>query len=346
MHPLERRWPLWTPRRSCEVRQPGTRTHRHRSAGRRPDGAGPLGARISLFFARAVPRLRRRRSLFPGVAARARPRPAARSRPSPRRRCSCACCSRRPSGCSPTGSATTALVIVTLAWSALALALGLSLVAGFWPILVVGVAFLLAIGTMLPLIETVAVAGVRTAGLDYGRMRLWGSITFIVANFAGGVLIEALGGGFGIWLIASRRGARPSRRRTHCPPPPVASAAARRQRVRALAHVVRRRGCCARACSSVPRRHRLHARRARDVLHFRRAALAGAGPVGGVGRHAVGDRRHGRGGAVRVLGARRAPLRPGAAHRRRRRRLGGALDASWRSIRRSACSCRCSCCTR
>ncbi len=95
------------------------------------------------------------------------------------------------------------LVIVTLAWCALALALVLSNLFGYWPILAVGVAFLLAIGTMLPLIETVAVAGVRTEGLDYGRMRLWGSITFIVANFAGGVLIEALGGGFGIWLIAS-----------------------------------------------------------------------------------------------------------------------------------------------
>jgi PPP family 3-phenylpropionic acid transporter len=95
------------------------------------------------------------------------------------------------------------LVIVTLAWSALALVLALSVLSGFWPILAVGVAFLLCIGTMLPLIETVAVTGVRTAGLDYGRMRLWGSITFIVGNFAGGVLIEALGGSFGIWLIAS-----------------------------------------------------------------------------------------------------------------------------------------------
>jgi PPP family 3-phenylpropionic acid transporter len=95
------------------------------------------------------------------------------------------------------------LVIVTLAWSALLLALVASTLLGYWPILAVGVAFLLAMGTMLPLIETVAVRGVRTAGLDYGRMRLWGSITFIVANFAGGVLIEALGGGFGIWLIAS-----------------------------------------------------------------------------------------------------------------------------------------------
>ncbi len=72
------------------------------------------------------------------------------------------------------------LVIVTLAWSTLALALGLSMVGGYGPILVVGVAYLLANGTMLPLIETVAVAGVRNVGLDYGRMRLWGSITFIV----------------------------------------------------------------------------------------------------------------------------------------------------------------------
>jgi len=95
------------------------------------------------------------------------------------------------------------LVIVVLAWSALALAIVVAFLAGYWPILVIGVAFLLAVGTMLPLTETIAVAAVRTAGLDYGRMRLWGSITFIVANFIGGVLIEALGGGFGIWLIAS-----------------------------------------------------------------------------------------------------------------------------------------------
>jgi len=93
-------------------------------------------------------------------------------------------------------------VILAMAWSALALALGVSAVSGFWAILLVGVAFLLAIGTCLPLVETITVSGVRSAGLDYGRMRLWGSITFIVANFAGGVLIEAFGGGSGIWLIA------------------------------------------------------------------------------------------------------------------------------------------------
>jgi MFS transporter, PPP family, 3-phenylpropionic acid transporter len=94
-------------------------------------------------------------------------------------------------------------VIITLAWSGLALAFLLSQLMGFWPILAVGVVMLLAVGTMLPLNETVAVSAVRSAGLDYGRMRLWGSLAFIVANFAGGVLIEALGGSFGIWMIAS-----------------------------------------------------------------------------------------------------------------------------------------------
>ncbi len=94
------------------------------------------------------------------------------------------------------------VVIVTLAWCALALILGLSLVSGYAPILAIGVVFLLANGTMLPLIETVAVRGVRTEGLDYGRMRLWGSVTFIIANFVGGLAIEALGGSFAIWLIA------------------------------------------------------------------------------------------------------------------------------------------------
>ncbi len=118
-------------------------------------------------------------------------------------------------------------VIVALAWSGLALVLIVSQLSGYWPILVVGVSALLTIGTMLPLIETVAVGGVRTAGLDYGRMRLWGSITFILANFAGGVLIEALGGGFGIWLIAIAAGLTIAAAHG-IPPPPVKAQIARK----------------------------------------------------------------------------------------------------------------------
>jgi PPP family 3-phenylpropionic acid transporter len=93
------------------------------------------------------------------------------------------------------------LVVLVLAWAALALVAALGFASGYGAILVLGVAFLLANGTMLPLIETIAVRGVRTQGLDYGRMRLWGSVTFIVANFVGGLAIEAVGGGFALWLI-------------------------------------------------------------------------------------------------------------------------------------------------
>ena len=45
----------------------------------------------------------------------------------------------------------------------------------------------------MPLTETIAVCGVRTAGLDYGRMRLWGSLTFIVVDFVGGVAHRGAG---------------------------------------------------------------------------------------------------------------------------------------------------------
>ena len=54
----------------------------------------------------------------------------------------------------------------------------------------------------MPLTETVAVSGVRHAGLDYGRMRLWGSLTFVAASFAGGFAIAHWGSGAGIWLVA------------------------------------------------------------------------------------------------------------------------------------------------
>ena len=94
------------------------------------------------------------------------------------------------------------LVVIVLAWSALASALLLSLMSGFAAILVVAVAFLLATSSMMPLTETIAQTSISTAGLDYGRVRLWGSITFVIANLVGGLLIDEFGGGVGVWLFA------------------------------------------------------------------------------------------------------------------------------------------------
>ena len=44
-----------------------------------------------------------------------------------------------------------------------------------------------------PLVESIAMSGVRTAGHDYGRMRLWGSAGYVAANLASGWLDERYG---------------------------------------------------------------------------------------------------------------------------------------------------------
>ena len=64
---------------------------------------------------------------------------------------------------------------------------------GFWPML--AATFLLAIfwTTIMPLVETIAVAGIRKHGLDYGRVRLWGSASFIFASFGAGFVIQRWG---------------------------------------------------------------------------------------------------------------------------------------------------------
>ena len=72
------------------------------------------------------------------------------------------------------------LIVLAAAASVLAaLLLGAS---GFWLIFSIVFAFTIALSTMMPLIETIAVAGVKAEGLDYGRMSLWGSLAFIAAT--------------------------------------------------------------------------------------------------------------------------------------------------------------------
>ena len=92
--------------------------------------------------------------------------------------------------------------LIVLAWASMAIVLALSQASGFWPILLLMVPLIIAFTTIMPLTETVAVSGVRHAGLDYGRMRLWGSLTFVAASFAGGFAITRWGSAAAIWLVA------------------------------------------------------------------------------------------------------------------------------------------------
>lgn len=92
-------------------------------------------------------------------------------------------------------------MVIMLAWSGLAFAILLSQSFHLWPIILFSTLVMLTTSSIMPLTETLAMRAVRAHGLDYGRMRLWGSISFIVATLIGGAAIERWTGSVFIWLL-------------------------------------------------------------------------------------------------------------------------------------------------
>jgi PPP family 3-phenylpropionic acid transporter len=64
---------------------------------------------------------------------------------------------------------------------------------GFWQMLAASILLAINWTTIMPLIETVAARGIRTGTLHYGRVRLWGSLSFIAANLGSGIIIGLIG---------------------------------------------------------------------------------------------------------------------------------------------------------
>ena len=60
---------------------------------------------------------------------------------------------------------------------------------GFWPIFVVSTIFTLVYAGVLPMGETIALRTV-SAESGYGRVRLWGSVSYLVAAAVGGAVLE------------------------------------------------------------------------------------------------------------------------------------------------------------
>lgn len=94
-------------------------------------------------------------------------------------------------------------VVIGLAWAGVGCLALLSTAYGLLPILLLTLLHALCWSSIMPLTETVAVTGVRRAGLDYGRMRLWGSLSFIAASFVGGALVSRFGAEVAIWLLTA-----------------------------------------------------------------------------------------------------------------------------------------------
>ncbi len=83
--------------------------------------------------------------------------------------------------------------VIALASGALLMSLLYIPSSSFWTILAVTIGFALFWVSIMPLTETIAMSGVRLDGLDYGHMRLWGSLSFIGVSVLGGLAIERAG---------------------------------------------------------------------------------------------------------------------------------------------------------
>jgi len=79
-----------------------------------------------------------------------------------------------------------------LASISLSVSLLFPVVEGFWPLLLVTLVSFSAFSAMMPLGESLTMQGTTTHHLDYGRVRLWGSLSSVlVAGLGGLVLFEA-----------------------------------------------------------------------------------------------------------------------------------------------------------
>jgi PPP family 3-phenylpropionic acid transporter len=94
------------------------------------------------------------------------------------------------------------VILIALAWGSLLSFLLLWASQGFWQLLLASIVLAVNFTTIMPLIETVAVSGLRTRAFDYGRVRLWGSLSFIAASFGAGVIIGKAGAGMVLPLLA------------------------------------------------------------------------------------------------------------------------------------------------
>lgn len=74
---------------------------------------------------------------------------------------------------------------------------------GFWALFAVNVLASAMFMALIPLGENLASRASVEHGFDYGRVRLWGSITFILAAYAGGWVVERSGDAAILWMIVA-----------------------------------------------------------------------------------------------------------------------------------------------
>ncbi len=90
---------------------------------------------------------------------------------------------------------------ILLGWGALTVNCLFFFTHDFWSILAVSILSTMSFTALMPLGDAVTMLKVREGVLDYGRVRLWGSIAFIVAATGSGYLLEGRPPSAILWLI-------------------------------------------------------------------------------------------------------------------------------------------------
>lgn len=81
-------------------------------------------------------------------------------------------------------------VAILLSWASLATVSLFLFTDSFWAIFLVAALLMCLWPSVTPLVESIAMRATQEQGVDYGRVRLWCSITFIAAATGGGWLLE------------------------------------------------------------------------------------------------------------------------------------------------------------
>lgn len=92
-------------------------------------------------------------------------------------------------------------LLLALGWGALVAHLLYFPAHGFWPLLAVSLIAHMLFSPLMSLGDTITMLKVREGLLDYGRVRLWGSLTFILAATSGGYVIEGRPANTILWLV-------------------------------------------------------------------------------------------------------------------------------------------------
>lgn len=93
------------------------------------------------------------------------------------------------------------LIIAVLAIGAIAALLPLPFQTSFWPILALGALALGFHSAITPISETLTLSHTRAGQIDYGRVRLWGSLGFCGVAAGMGPVIDTLGPGAIPWAM-------------------------------------------------------------------------------------------------------------------------------------------------